>query len=108
MRSTRTWSPMSSVLTIEAEGISKFWKMKVMTKRPMARTVQMEARDSRGVSVWSCCWVDSRSFASVATVSGKTDSPVVQLTVYRRWPDGWEFEGRNGGSGGRAVIDVHC
>ena len=38
---------------MEAEGISKFWKMKAMTKRPMARTVQMEARDSSGVSVRS-------------------------------------------------------
>ena len=51
MRSTRTWSPMSSVLTMEADGISKFWKMNVMTKRPTASTLQMEASDSRGVSV---------------------------------------------------------
>jgi hypothetical protein len=51
MRSTRTWSPIRSVLTMDAEGISKFWKMKVMTKRPTARTEQMEASDSRGVSV---------------------------------------------------------
>ena len=62
---------MRRVLTIEAEGISKFWKMKVMTKRPMARTVQMEARDSSGVSVRSCSVV-SISFGSVATVSAKT------------------------------------
>ncbi len=34
MRLTRTWSPMSSVFSMEAEGISKFWKTKVMTKRP--------------------------------------------------------------------------
>ena len=71
MRSTRTWSPMSSVLTMEAEGISKFWKMKVMTKRPIARTVQMEARDSSGVSVRSCSVV-SRSLASVSIVLVKT------------------------------------
>src|ERR1700761_6409383 len=71
MRSTRTWSPMRSVLTIEAEGISKFWKMKVMTKRPMARTVQMEARDSSGVSACSC-WATSGVVASVVMVSGKT------------------------------------
>jgi hypothetical protein len=44
--------------------------MKVMTKRPMARTVQMEARDSRGVSVRSCSAV-AISFGSVATVSVK-------------------------------------
>jgi hypothetical protein len=62
---------MSNVFTIEADGISKFWKMKVMTKRPIARTVQMEARDSRGVSVRSCS-ADSISFGSVATVSVKT------------------------------------
>ena len=45
---------MSSVFSIEAEGISKFWKMKVMTKRPTARTVQMEASDSSAVSLSSC------------------------------------------------------
>src|ERR1039458_7358030 len=45
---------MSSVFSMEAEGISKFWKTKVMTKRPTARTVQMEASDSSAVS-WSSC-----------------------------------------------------
>src|SRR5580658_4976545 len=80
MRSTRTWSPMRRVLTIEAEGISKFWKMKVMTKRPMARTVQMEARDSSGVSVRSCS-ADSISVVSVATVSVKTVSQGAAISV---------------------------
>jgi hypothetical protein len=56
---------------MDAEGISKFWKMKVITKRPMARTVQMEASDSRGVSVRSCSAV-SIWLVSVATVSVKT------------------------------------
>jgi hypothetical protein len=42
---------MRRVFVIEADGISKFWKMNVMTKRPMASTVQMEASDSKWVSV---------------------------------------------------------
>jgi hypothetical protein len=71
---------MRSVLTMEAEGISKFWKMKVMTKRPMARTVQMEAKDSSGVSVRSCPAV-SISFASVATVSVKRVSSDAAISV---------------------------
>ena len=58
---------MRSVLTIEAEGISKFWKMKVMTKSPTARTVQMEASDSRGVSV-SSVWVVVTSAVSGCVV----------------------------------------
>jgi hypothetical protein len=65
---------------MDAEGISKFWKMKVMTKRPMARTVQMEARDSRGVSVRSCSVV-SISFAAVATVSVKRVSSDAATSV---------------------------
>ena len=73
---------MSSVFSIEAEGISKFWKMKVMTKRPTARTVQMEARDSSGVSVRSCSADRSRSLRSLLC-SVKTVSPMIQLLVYR-------------------------
>src|ERR1700738_589044 len=57
MRATRPGSRMSRGLTIEAEGISKFWNTKVITKRPMARTEQMEARDSRAVSCSSGCSV---------------------------------------------------
>jgi hypothetical protein len=72
---------------MDAEGISKFWKMKVMTKRPMARTVQMEARDSRGVSVRSCSVV-SISFAAVATVSVKSG---LQRCSYQCIADGGGF-----------------
>src|SRR5271168_1017018 len=93
MRSTRTWSPMSSVLTMEADGISKFWKMKVMTKRPMARTVQMEARDSSGVSACSC-WATSGVVASVVMVSGKT---LLHRYIYQCIADGG---GAAGGFGG--------
>jgi hypothetical protein len=39
---------------MEGEGIMKFWKTNPMRKRPMARTVAMEARASRGVSEVSC------------------------------------------------------
>src|ERR1700677_4063315 len=93
MRSTRTWSPMRRVLTIEAEGISKFWKMKVMTKRPMARTVQMEARDSSGVSACSC-WATSGVAASVVMVSGKT---LLHRYIYQCIADGGRVAGGFGG-----------
>ena len=95
MRSTRTWSPMSSVFSMEAEGISKFWKMKVMMKRPRARTVQMEASDSSGVSC-SCCSgsVVGVSFSSgvVAGMSVKIGSPLSAWgagLVYRAGGLGW-------------------
>src|SRR6202020_2536897 len=81
---------MSSVLTMDAEGISKFWKMKVITKRPMARTVQMEARDSRGVSACSCS-ANSGLVASVVMVSGKT---LLHRCSYQCIADG---RGRRGG-----------
>jgi hypothetical protein len=48
---------MRRVFSMEPEGISKFWKMKAMTKRPAARMVQMEASASRGVSAGSVAWV---------------------------------------------------
>src|ERR1700722_4968480 len=90
MRSTRRGSPMRRVLTLEGEGISKFWKIKVMTKRPMARTVQMEARDSSGVSACSC-WATSGVVASVVMVSGKT---LLHRYIYQCIADG------GGGAGG--------
>jgi ABC-type uncharacterized transport system permease subunit len=72
---------MSSVFSMEADGISKFWKMKVMTKRPTASTVQMEARDSSAVSWSSCCgsWVVmgvDGSSGVVAGLSVKIRSPL--------------------------------
>ena len=75
MRSTRTWSPISSVFTIEAEGISKFWETKVITKRPMANTLQIEASDSSGVSV--CC------FSSVSTAFVVDSIVLVKMLVSR-------------------------
>jgi hypothetical protein len=53
-RSTRTWSPMSSVFSIEPEGISKFWKMNAWAKITKISSVQMEAMDSSGLSVCFC------------------------------------------------------
>ena len=53
---------------MDAEGISKFWKMNVMTKRPTARTEQMEARDSRGVSA-SCFFFGASSVPGTLTGS---------------------------------------
>src|SRR5580698_10505568 len=75
---------MSKVFSMEAEGISKFWKIKVMTKRPIARTVHIEARDSRGVSVWSC-WVVSGSFGAVSVLV-KTG---LHRCSYQCIADGW-------------------
>ena len=51
-----------------AEGISKFWKMKVMTKRPTASTLQMEARDSRRVSFCSSGTAASAGVGSIVLV----------------------------------------
>ena len=41
---------MSSVFSMELEGISKAWRLKVMMNRPVTRTTAMEARNSMGVS----------------------------------------------------------
>jgi len=49
-RSTRTWSPTSRVLAMEAEGMTKFWKAKVMAKIQMAARTKKEAMDSGRVS----------------------------------------------------------
>jgi hypothetical protein len=63
---------------VEIGGLG-FWKMKVMTKRPTARTVQMEASDSSAVSC-SSCWGAVVVFGSalsgvVAVISGNFGSP---------------------------------
>ena len=39
---------------MEADGISKFWKMKAWAKITKTSSVQMEARDSSGLSVRDC------------------------------------------------------
>jgi hypothetical protein len=44
---------------MEGEGISKFWKMKAMTKRPAARMAQMEDSASSGVSAGSVTAVEA-------------------------------------------------
>src|SRR5581483_8156306 len=50
MRSTKTWSPISSVFSIELEGISNAWMLKVIMKSPVTSTTAMEERNSMGVS----------------------------------------------------------
>jgi len=84
-RSTRTWSPISSVFSIEPEGISKFWKMKAWAKMTRMMTVQIEASDSSGVSVWTSGAVVSRGMASVgmAGVVGVVNGVSRQAQVYR-------------------------
>ncbi len=54
---------------MEAEGISKFWKMNPMANRPMTSTVQMEARASRGVSAGSSLAEGEGSTGSVIGVA---------------------------------------
>src|SRR5947209_19573705 len=49
-RSTTTWSPMSSVSSMEADGISKFWKMKVMMKSRTTSTADVDPMNSIEVS----------------------------------------------------------
>ena len=44
-RSAITWSPTSNVLAIEREGMAKFWKTNVSTKRPTTRGPQSDAMD---------------------------------------------------------------
>src|SRR5580698_9123358 len=111
MRSTRTWSPISRVFTIEAEGISKFWKIKVITKRPMASTLQIEASDSSGVSVRSTSVVFT-SFAAGSIVSIKPVSTSTCASVSETLPDAsdaaqaFAYFGLFGGEGfrGRAAL----
>src|SRR5436305_3165730 len=50
MRLTKTWSPMSSVFSIELEGISKACTTNVMMNRPVTSTAASEARNSTVVS----------------------------------------------------------
>ncbi len=47
---------MSSVFSMDADGISKFWKMKVSAKSPRTSTLQIEAMNSKGVSSWWVCF----------------------------------------------------
>jgi hypothetical protein len=51
-RSTRTWSPTRSVLAIDEDGMTKFWKRNVITKRPTAKVEQSEANSRNVVSVF--------------------------------------------------------
>src|SRR5438270_4739780 len=46
MRSTNTWSPMSSVFSIELDGISNACKLNVMIKSPTTSTDAIEAMNS--------------------------------------------------------------
>src|SRR5579864_5540197 len=56
MRLTNTWSPISSVFSIEAEGISNACRIKVIMKRPVTSTPASEARNSTVVSLgFSAC-----------------------------------------------------
>src|ERR1022692_2799360 len=49
-RFTNTWSPISSVFSIELEGISKACTMNVIMNRPVTSTAARDARNSTVVS----------------------------------------------------------
>ena len=51
MRSTKTWSPISSVFSIELEGMVKACSVKVMMNSPVTSTMAMEAINSAVVSL---------------------------------------------------------
>src|ERR1700722_4786704 len=86
-RSTRTWSPISSVFSMEPEGISKFWKTKAWAKMTRISRVQMEASDSSGVSVWDVAGEDvvARDSAGVVSVGvmGVVNGISRSSSVYR-------------------------
>src|SRR5271167_977857 len=50
MRSTKTWSPINSVFSIELDGISNACSAKVMMNSPVTITMAMEAMNSGVVS----------------------------------------------------------
>ena len=50
MRSTRTWSPIRRVFSIELEGMTKACSVKVMMNNPVTRTAAIEATNSGVVS----------------------------------------------------------
>ena len=51
MRSTKTWSPISRVFSIELDGMTKACNAKVMMKRPVTSTAAIEAMNSGVVSL---------------------------------------------------------
>ncbi len=51
MRSTKTWSPISSVFSIELDGMVNACSVKVMMKSPVTSTTAMEAMNSGVVSL---------------------------------------------------------
>ena len=51
MRSTKTWSPISKVFSIELDGITKACNVKVMMNSPVTSTTAMEAMNSEVVSL---------------------------------------------------------
>src|SRR5580704_1523983 len=65
-RFTKTWSPISSVFSIELEGISKACRTNVMMNSPVTRTAASEVRNStvvsRGFSSCLSSFLANRSF----------------------------------------------
>ena len=87
---------------MEPEGISKFWKTKAWAKMTRISRVQMEARDSSGVSVWGAAGEDGVARASAGVVSvgvvGVVNGISRSSSVYRLFGRGgiWRAGGRAG------------
>src|SRR5271166_3659877 len=68
MRFTKTWSPISSVFSIELEGISNACTTKVMMNSPVTSTAARDARNSTVVSFgFSSATTLSSTFSFLAT-----------------------------------------
>src|SRR5271165_4068266 len=63
IRSTKTWSPISSVFSMELDGISKACSANVMMNRPVTITMAMEAINSGVVSLGLLGFSASAAFA---------------------------------------------
>src|SRR5664279_1017684 len=72
MRSTKTWSPISSVFSMELDGMTKACRVKVMMKSPVTSTAAIEAMNSGVVSL---------GFVGGASCAGSTgtDLPAFSL-----------------------------
>src|SRR5271165_3671856 len=69
IRSTKTWSPISSVFSMELDGISKACSAKVMMNRPVTITMAIEAINSGVVSLGLVGFSGSAGFRDSAVLS---------------------------------------
>src|SRR5215831_17717730 len=75
-RSTKTWSPISRVFSMELEGISNCWITKPRMKSPPTNTAANPAMVSGSVS-FSLCFLSSFLVVSISTLVGKVLSSML-------------------------------